>query len=203
MEKFFEKKNLGIPATLLVLIAYFIGYYISNNLGGLLVAVLFGAIVFTFDFDEKVKTAVKQSYVVGLIFTLIYMFVGVLYQFIDIINTLIGSNDPYHIQTFFNNAYTIIYNILNVVVVIVFALLIMASFSNKEVKMNFVLGILDRTQKQNSTVYQQSVQQAPQGFQQQVPPTYQQPVQGNACPKCGTMNKPGAAFCGSCGNKLQ
>lgn len=204
MEKLFERKNLGIPAALLVLISYFIGYYFSSDLSGLLVAVIFGLIVFALDFDDKVKTAVKQSYVVGLAFALIYMLVGILYQFSNMITTITNYQNPLHIQTIFNDLYVIIHNLLNVADILVFAILIIMSFAGKGIHMGFISGMLgDKPKKQNPPAFQQPIQPAPVQYQPPVTPVNQQPVEGPACHNCGTVNKSGAFYCSSCGQKLQ
>lgn len=227
MEKLFEKKNLGIPTALLVLISYFIGYYFSSDLSGLLIALIFGFTVFALNFDDKVKIAIKQSYVVGLAFALIYMFTGILNQFNNTISAITNYQNPLHIQTIFNDLFAVVNNLLNVADIIIFAILIIMAFAGKEVKLGFISGILgEGVKKQNPPVHQQQVPPAPvqyqQPIQQPAPMQYQQPIQpapiqnqqpvspvnqqpagGCTCQSCGTVNKEGALFCSTCGQKLQ
>ncbi len=210
MEKFSDKRNLGVPATILCVLAYMVGYLLTYSLeGGLLVAVIFAAVVFGLQCDDRVKNAVKQSYIVAALVQLISLCFTVLGYFIDLVtpqgynvNTKIYSyaldylKDEYDLNAF-QNALQYIYkygrSVLNFVVVLVFLLFIIQTLRNKEFKLNFVHKILG---------------EAPVGAQmyQQPRPNYQPPVQnavpGAACPNCGKVNAPGASFCAGCGSKI-
>lgn len=212
MEKLFEKKNLGIPAALLTVLAYFIGYYITVDYTGFLVAIIFAVVVFALDFDDKVKTAVKQSYTIGLLCCLIYLALSIVYQ----LSTLVTS--VYILTNIITKFYTYARTLFNIAVIIIFALFVLFALIRKDIKLNFILSMLGEgvpKQKpiqqpvppmyqqmpvppmpQNQTVYQQSVPPV----SQQVPPPY--PVQEMKCPKCGIVNKAGSVFCASCGTKL-
>jgi hypothetical protein len=210
MEKIFEKKNLGIPATLLTVLTYFIGYYIANDYTGFLVAILFAVVVFALDFDDKVKTAVKQSYIVGLICCLIYLALDIVYQ----LSTLVSS--IYILSNITTKLYTYAHTLFNIAVIVIFALFIILALIGKDMKLNFILNLLgEGTPKQKPVqqpvppMYQQPVPPMPQNqpmYQQPVPPMPQQsapqPAQEIRCSKCGAVNKAGAAFCASCGTKL-
>ncbi len=222
MSKIWEKKNLGIPVTLLVLIAYFIGYSFMFDLYNLLVALIFGGIVFVLDFDERVKTAVKQSYTISLLFSLVNFLVIILNHISLIFNNrqnIYDSNmsGSFTLKTFLYDIYNFTNDFLNIVAVIVFAIFIIATIMKKDIKLNFILNILGegtpKQPKQPKPVYQQGPmmyqqpamqQQSPMqqqaGMQQQMPP---QPVPLTVCPICHVPVKSDAVFCGNCGNKLQ
>ena len=209
MERLSEKRNLGIPATILCVIAYLIGYLLSNSLsGGLLVAVLFAVAVFGFQCDERVKNAVKQSYIIATLVQLINLIFTVLEYFFELVtpqefsvNNVYNINleelkDVYDLNAFQNALqYILKYgkSIVDFAVVVVFIIFIIQALRNRELKFGFIQKLLG---------------EAPAGAQmyQQGRPNYQQPVQnaapGAACPNCGKVNTPGAGFCAGCGTKL-
>lgn len=215
MDKLLEKKNLGIPATLLAVFAYLIGYYIAESFGGFFVALVFAAVVFALDFDDKVKTAIKQAYILGLIFRLIYLV-------LEIVDQLASLSSRIHIlYRIFNGLYSYASILFSILVIVVFALLALTALFNKELKINFILGFIGegtpKAKPAAQPVYQQPAAQQPQQMYQQSAPQqpYQQPATPTpqpvpptpqpapvTCPKCGTVNHQGAAFCASCGNKL-
>lgn len=196
MEKLFEKKNLGIPVTILALLAYFIGYYMTLDFSGLFVAVVFAVVVFALDFDDKVKNAVKQSYFIGLVFGLLYLGLDVFSRLTELFTPVTYTDyaDLFILQKVFNNIHHYSLALLNIVVIVVYALFIITVLLKKDVKLNFIFSIFGEG--------------TPKQMQQQVPPMYQQAppmqqqVQGVKCPKCGAVNHNGATFCASCGNKL-
>lgn len=74
MEKFYEKKNLGIPVVILSILAYIIGYTLIFKLdNALIAAIIFAAIVFGLQFDDSVKSAVKQSYIIAFLAKLVFL----------------------------------------------------------------------------------------------------------------------------------
>lgn len=201
MDKILEKKNLGIPVTLLVLIAYFIGYNVTGNLYGLFVAVAFGGAVFALNFDERVKIAVKQSYTIAFLLSIIYFFVEILSHLNYMLSSVTANYNyqPSTLYNIFNKLYATVNSVFHIGVIIIFAILIIITLTKKDIKINFILNILgEGTPKQPQPIYQQN-----QAFQQPIPPMAPQPMQGVTCPKCQALNKLGATFCGTCGNKLQ
>jgi hypothetical protein len=210
MEKLFEKKNLGIPVTILALLAYFIGYYLTMNFSGLFVAVVFAVIVFALDFDEKVKNAVKQSYFIGLFFSLIYLALDILGQLSDML-TPTDYTRTYFLQKLVNNLHRYAVSLFNILVLVVFIILVFLVLLKKDVKINFIFNLFGegapKPQPQPMPQMQQPIppmyQQVPPMPQVQnpLPPQPQQPAP-RTCPKCGTVNREGAAFCASCGTKL-
>lgn len=201
MDKLLEKKNLGIPATVFAVFAYLIGYYLAVSFGGYLVAVLFAVVAFGLDFDDKVKTAVKQAYIIGFIFNLIYLA-------LDIVNELSSLTVRIHIlNRIFSNLYTYARILFNIFVIIVFAVLAILTLVKKDLKINFILNIIGEGVPKQKPVQQPMYQQPQQMYQQPVPPV--PPVSPQApqhapgtCPKCGMVNRADAAFCASCGTKL-
>ncbi len=202
MEKLFDKKNLGIPVTILSLLAYFIGYYLTLNFSGLLVAVVFAVLVFALDFDDKVKTAVKQSYIFALFFNLVYLGLAILSNLSDLI-TPSDYNDEFFLQKAFFNIHKYASILFNIAVIVVFVLFIICVLIKKDMKLGFISNLSGEGTKQQKPMPQvgQPVPPMPQ-VGQPVPPMNQQ-VQGTVCPKCNTVNRDGAAFCASCGQKLQ
>ncbi len=209
MEKLSEKRNMGVPATILCLLAYLIGYLLTYSLsGGLLVAVIFAAAVFGFQCDDRVKNAIKQSYVIAVLVQLVYFIFTLLEDFVELVTpqefnvqnvysmNLEDLKDIHDLNAFQNVLqYILKYgkSVLEFIVVIVFVLFIIQALRNKEFKFAFVHKLLG---------------EAPVGapMYQQPRPTYQQPVQnvapGAACPNCGRVNAPGAVFCAGCGSKI-
>ena len=219
MEKLFEKKNLGIPVTILSLVAYFIGYYLTLDYSALLVAVIFAVVVFALDFDDRVKTSVKQAYFVGLLIKLIYLALAILRSLTDLV-TPTDYSDTFFLQKIFSNVYRYASLLLNIAVIIIFALFIILVMMKKDLKLGFIANLSDEVnvkQKPMQPIPQpmppagqpmpQQMPPAGQPMPQQMPPVGQpmppkQQVQGNVCAKCGTLNRDGAAFCASCGTKL-
>lgn len=151
MDKF-EKKNFGIPVTILVVFAYLIGYALTRNLSGtLLVAVLFAAAVFTFQFDDRVKNAVKNSYVIAIISELVYLILQVIESLISLISggrfvTSFSSLDDIFSygfgQTSINFLYTLLEFLVNAAVIVIFAICIIMSLTGKDDKIGIASNIL-------------------------------------------------------------
>lgn len=215
MEKFIDKKNLGVPAVLLCIMAYLIGYSLTISFNNLLVAVIFSFIVFSLQFDEIVKTATKQSFIFSFV-------VNVIYLVLDGINNLAGlmPNNYYMnglniISGIFNFIYKYGSSLLNIVVIVFYIIFILLAISKKEMKVGFLSQITDGNYTKEARVYQQpiqpiyqqpmqqSMQQPVQQFNPVSQPQKQQTIQGNICSGCGIINQPNAIFCAKCGNKIQ
>lgn len=152
MVKFYEKKNLGIPVTIITLLAYFIGYSLTRSLSTtLFVAVLFAGAVFSLDFDDRVKNAVKHSYIFATLFYLLYLAFDVLEYLTSMFS---GGNLP-SINSFKDiffglgiipRALTAIctYGMIfvNIAVVVMYGIFLLMSILNKDVNMSFVKKIL-------------------------------------------------------------
>jgi len=175
MEKLFEKKNLGIPVVLLTMLAYVIGYFMTNNYVAVLPAIIFAGAVFALNFDEKVKTAVKQSFFIAIVLTLVYFLLNILSEVINIVDKIA------FLSSFLNKAYNLAASLFNILVIVVFLLLIITAIFGKDIKIDFILNLLgEGTPKKQPTP---SVNQPFQGqnpgqpYPQPVPqPNYQQPV---------------------------
>lgn len=215
MEKMYEKKNFGMPVTILCIIAYLIGYLVTYSLNdGLLVAIIFGAVIFGFMFDDKVKSAFKQSIIISILIRVIYFCFTLLEKLIGLItpqefnvNYIYGNNlaslgDTYDLNAFQSAlVYILKYgrDIVDAAVVIIFLIFIIQALRNKEFTFSFVNKMLG-----NRTYQGMNPQTAPQQQMNQQPVNpVQQNVSGVACPSCGKMNLSQAAFCASCGAKLQ
>lgn len=208
MEKLTEKKNFGVPATILCVLAYLIGFVLADNLtGGLLVGLIFAVIVFGFQFDDRVKSAVKQAYIIAILINVIHFCFTLLEYFVELVtpqefdasfvysNNLKDLADTYDLNAFQNALqYVLKYgrSIVEVAVVIVFVIFLIQALRGREFKFGFV---------------NKMVGDAP--MFQQGRPMYQQPMSpaqpaahGVVCPNCGKVNAPGAGFCAGCGSKL-
>jgi len=221
MEKAFEKRNLGIPATLLCVMAYIVGYAFTRSFAVLFAALLFAVVVFTFQFEDKVKTAIKQAYVIAF-----FVFLGDL--FFEILNNILLMITIS--SEILDKVYNIINGIYNITVIVIFGLFVILAILNKEAKLNFISKMLGEiVPVKPQPVYQQAVYQQPmyqqpmqqpiqpmqqpiqqmqQPVQQPVIQSIQQPIQQSqqnvvVCPVCGMKNQPEAAFCAKCGTKLK
>lgn len=190
MEKLFEKKNFGIPSTILCILAYLIGYLLTESLsGGLLVAVVFAAIVFAFQFDDKVKNAVKHAYIISALVHVIYLGFELFRHLISLVtpsgygvssvfnNSLDNLIDLYDLNIFqrilqYLYRYGLI--IFEIGVVVIYLLLIIQAIRNKEAKVGLVASILGEAPPK--PVYQQPMyQQQMNPGQPPMQPMYQQP----------------------------
>lgn len=175
MGKFYEKKNFGIPVTILIVFAYLIGYSLTKSLSGTLVAaLLFAAAVFAFDFDERVKNAVKHSYVFAFLFQLIFF---VLEFISDIIVKLIyggtvdlsslsdiffSARSYWNVQNYFLSVLTFI---VNAAVIVIYAICIIMAFAGKDVRIGFIANMLGEVLPKNNFNRPQT-----NYYNQQVPP---------------------------------
>lgn len=151
MEKPHEKKNFGIPVTILVVFAYLIGYALSKNLSGTFIAaLLFAGAVFAFDFDDRVKNAVKHSYVFAIGFQLIFFMFEFFSSFFSFI---FGSSanyasikDIFFSVRFFRNfpvfLISFVVLLVNTAVIVVYALCIIMALMGKDVKFGIIARIL-------------------------------------------------------------
>lgn len=159
MFKLFEKKNFGIPVKLLVLISYFIGYFITNNLNGLFAAALVATIVFAFDFDDKVKIAIIQSYLFGLLFALLYSIFTIPEYLINLLIPIgfMASSDITMIQLISLAG-------LNILAVIIFTIYIIAAIFGKDLKFKLILKLFEEKHNQRNNV--ESVDEAEKTYEQ-------------------------------------
>jgi len=164
MEKLMEKRNLGIPVTILTLLAFFIGYWLTVDYSILLVAVLFAALVFSFQFDDKVKTAVKQSYIICFITNIVFMGLKIIFHFSELVTPY--DYETSKLQTVFENIYRYGLIIVNIAVIIVYILFFIYALMKKDIKISFVSNILGEGIPKPQPMYQQPMQ-----------PMYQQPGQ--------------------------
>lgn len=192
MNKIFEKKNFGLPTVLLTLFAYFIGYSMSNRLSNLLVAVIFAALVFSFDFDDAVKVAVKKSYVISFLFNLVYLgfdFINNLLSFVTPnyttysedfnLNNFLFGNRALNSINIRNNFITYGLALIQIAAIVIYFIFILLALLKKDKPIGFISNILGEgtpKQKTQQPIYNQPpYQQAGQPVQ----PMYQnlgQPV---------------------------
>lgn len=73
-----------MPVIILNILAYLIGYSLTRSLSGtLLIAVLFTITVFSMNFDDKVKNAIKHSYIFATYVLLVYFIFDIFESFIS------------------------------------------------------------------------------------------------------------------------
>lgn len=237
MEKFYERKNFGIPVTILVLLAYFIGYSMTRSLSGtLLVAILFAGAVFSLHFDDRVKNAIKHSYIFATIVHLVYFVFEIFLKLITAVfggrvSALSSMNEMLYGVGFFQRGLNVLYSlglfIVEVAVIVIFALFIIMTLMKKDVNIGLVANILGdappKPKNQPPTYQNQQGQQnqyqspvappvappqapvAPPAAPPQAPVAPQEPTIGNngGCSNCGHVNPNEAVFCASCGAKLK
>lgn len=224
MEKYYEKKNFGIPVIILNILAYLIGYSLTRSLSGtLLIAVLLVGVVFSFQFDNKVKNAIIHSYIIATYFILIGFAFDILESFIGIFsNGRLASMNTFgdisyglgivpRVLTFL---YTYSMIIVDIAAVVVFGLFVLMTLLGKEINLSFVKKIFkERQPKKNNPApvqqapYQQPVNQQPvtppaaQATVQQpvTPPAAQAPVQQPVTPP-PTPVRLAPGVCANCGN---
>ncbi|HKL80232.1 MAG TPA: hypothetical protein VJ888_07330 [Mobilitalea sp.] len=220
MEKLYDKKNFGVPATILCVIAYLTGYLMTYNLeGGLLVGILLAAIVFGFQFDDRIKRAVKQAYIVAFVARVVAFGFSLLESFIELImpqgvsvsniyNYDLEELSDMHDMNAFQNIiqYVLKYGkeIWQVLLIIIFMIFIIQALRNKEFTLKFVYKTLNEAPPMVAPMYQQPMYQQPMNPAQQVPgnPMNQAPVnpmqQAPVNPSQQAPVNPGAV-CQSCG----
>ncbi|NLJ96188.1 MAG: zinc ribbon domain-containing protein [Clostridiales bacterium] len=222
MEKLYEKKNFGIPVTILSLLAYLIGYSLTQSISGtLLVAVLFAFVVFSFDFDVKVKNAVKHSFIFATFARLILFFFDI---FGALVNTFVGRisisslSDYLYDYNFFKRflSYFHSYGLLlvEIAIIVIFGICIIMTLADKDINIGFVATILgDKPRKQKyhqpqqPTYYQQAPNQAPPAPgvppAPAVPPApqMQQAVQEQAATQAPGASDNKGKFCPNCGKE--
>lgn len=189
MEKCYEKKNFGIPVMVLSLLAYLIGYLLISTISyGLLLSMIFAAAIFGFEFEDKVKRAFMQSFIIAVLIRVLSFAISLFDEFAKLVSprgtgmSVLNSTSKledlmdvydlnwFHIILQYISKYCNL--IVQVAAIVIFMVFIIQTLRNKEVSIPFINKIIDK----NS---------------------------GNPCAKCGKSNKPDTTFCGSCGNKLE
>lgn len=192
-EKFYEKKNFGIPVTILIILAYLIGYSLIKSLAGTLIAaLLFAAAVFLFNFDERVKNAVKHSYVAAILFLLVYFILDALkslFSFfsggVNTINSLddILYNYDSYIRTTSSSTFVflLLTFLVDLAVIVYYAVCIIFAMTGRDVKIDFILSLIGEQPKKN-TYQRQPYGQQRGGF-------YKPPVN-----QAGPFNNPQSGY---------
>lgn len=171
---YLTKKNFGIPAGILAAISVLLGLGLYNSLSLIWVTLVFTAAVFLFDFDEVVKSNLKQA--------LSYAFYGRLADiFFSIFRSILNwfSEAQYSsgsvvrgVYKVFDKILTVADNLVGFVFLLLFAQLLYSAVKGKAAKTS-PLTIGAASGKETVT-----------------------------CPKCGESVDKDAAFCTKCGNKL-
>ena len=172
---YLSKKNFGIPAGILSAIAVLLGYSMYNSLSLVWVTLVFTAVVFLFNFDENVKSTLKQS--------LLLAFYGWLVSFVFVIlRSVLGwfsgaqGSDSEAIRTtykVFGKILEVVEDGVDFIFIFLFFSLLFSAIKGKVTRIGFLTSSVEAADKE--TV---------------------------ACPKCGTPVDKGSAFCTKCGNKM-
>ncbi|MDF2541616.1 MAG: hypothetical protein K0S47_1334 [Herbinix sp.] len=180
-----EKKNFGVPATLLSIITYVMGYSLSQfNYSTLIIAIPFAIMVFAFPFEDKVRNAVKQAYLLAFFAMILYLALEAYYNVISIMSP--AENTSYSIFNIYNilyNFYKYATNIFKIASTVIFLVFILSSILKKELKFEFLLKIYEEALPKQAPysvrqpVYQPGNQQGGFPVQQPNQPMYQQPGQ--------------------------
>lgn len=184
MKKLYERKNIGIPVTILIIIAYLIGYSLTRSLSGtLLTAVLFAGAIFSLQFDDRVKNAVKHSYIFATFVQLVYFAFEIFSKFITMvfggrITNINSIQDIFYDIGFFQRTFNILYtyglHLVEIAVIVVFALFIIMTLLKKDVNIGLVeniLGDAPAKPKNKPSTYQNQSGQGQQNFNRPpVPP---------------------------------
>lgn len=184
MGKFYEKKNFGIPVTILIVFAYLIGYSLSNYLSSsLLAALLFALAVFSFDFDDRVKNAVKTSYIVAILFQLIDFALQIIGLVINLIfGGAIEYRDISYILQFFSRGmlrnipgflYAFLLFAADAAVIVIFAVFIILTLLGKDVNIGIISNIMGEGPKKDKDArppFSQQNNNRPNYYNPPVPP---------------------------------
>lgn len=127
MQNYLSKQNFGIPAGLACITAYLLGYGVTRSLSLLWVAIVFTAFVFMFNFDEKVREAVKRGMTLSVAYHVIAMGLYIL-------NSIVAW---FGVSSFnvVNKIITIIGDLAQFVILIAFIALIVSTILNKDKNM--------------------------------------------------------------------
>lgn len=158
MGKLYEKKNFGIPVTILIALTYLIGYSLAKNLSGtLLAALIFAAAVFVFDFDDRVKNAVKHSYVFAIGIQLLYFLIELLGSVVTMFYG--GSVEIKSLMEFFYSfgyirrlpmfLYFFVTFLVNAAAIIIYAICIILTLIGKDIKIGVIANILGEAPSKN------------------------------------------------------
>lgn len=172
MQNYLTKENLGLPTSIACMIAVLAGYGIYQNVAYLWIAALIAVVVYSLNFDEKVKATLKQSFTIGALLKILIWAVSAFDSFIRwFIPT--GYYEPDSFKDGMNKFLTKFLSILNdsstIIVYVIFAFLLIRAISGKHTK----ISALDKVTEGKPT-----------------------------CPKCGSTIASGSAFCTKCGNKI-
>jgi hypothetical protein len=154
----------------------------------LLVAVLFGGAVFSLQFDDGVKNAVKHAYIFAAIVQLIYFAFNIFESFISIFlngraPSMSSFQDGFYGFGFIPRLLTFLYTygliLVNIAVVVIFGLFIVMTLFRKDIKIRIVARILGETPakpKKQQQYAKPPVNQQPPETQQPAQPYVQAPV---------------------------
>lgn len=142
MDKIFDRRNMGIPANLLVFFSYLLGYSFVRNLNTLIFAILFSVLVFVAEFDLKVKVAIIQSYVLGFFFVLCFGLLDAM-NYLQQMNTILLFVKPPAFAEFIQLASAA----LHVLVILVYIVFLISTFFMREIRLSLVLNLFDRGRK--------------------------------------------------------
>ncbi len=138
---FLEKRNLGIPITLLLFLSYLIGYSFSNNVYGFIPAIIFGVIIFLFDFDERVTIAVKQSFFIGFLILMIHLALNIIGQLNELSNFWSTLN-----SVALSKIYQVGNSVVEILTTLIYIIFIVLAILNRDIRIKSILLLLTNEQ---------------------------------------------------------
>lgn len=137
---YLTKKNFGIPAGILAALSVLVGY--SLYAGGIsLVALVFVTAVFMFEFDENVKSSLKQSLVLAFFGKLVSFLLAIVY---DVFGWFSGSS-AYSVLL---KIYNVVSDLVGFVFILLFASLLYSAIKNKPAKIDFLADTVNAAEKE-------------------------------------------------------
>lgn len=147
---FLERRNLGVPSTIFVVLAYMIGYSVTNNIHNLIIGVTFAILIFAFDFDDKVKIAVKQSYFFAFVFAVIYLMLNIMPQIESISTISILSKLPS-----MTRLHQVIMVGVNILAILVYIIFIVAALFDLDIRIKSIIILFTDTKEEAAKYTQQ------------------------------------------------
>lgn len=180
MQNYLSKQNLGIPASMICSSIYLLSYALSKSYIYLVIVLIFSAVIFMLNFEDKVKYALKQ----GLTLTFLSYIIN---WILSLVKTILSwfslSNTTTNYETFFGNTASEMgtADILNEIVNII------ADISSILILITFIILLIS----------------ALQGKDKRIKLLNKITSERKICKVCGCEVTEDAAFCTKCGSNLK
>lgn len=175
MQSYLAKRNLGLPVSVACMLAIFLGYALSNSFTYIWVTAVIGAVIFSLDFDEKIRKVFKQCISVAAIAHILSWVIFALNRVVSWIRPSTFSDSKfYEVMTKISNGFgkivTVLGDCVDIVVIVIFIILLISALSGKDAK----IAALDKVTSEKAV-----------------------------CPKCGAQASSESAFCTKCGSSMK